>query len=52
MAGKKGLFSRMGTYLTEIVIIIIGITISFAMDDWEKKRSARTDYQNYLVRLQ
>ena len=52
MAGKKGLFSRLGTYLTEIVIIIIGITISFAMDDWEKKRSARTDYQNYLVRLQ
>ena len=52
MAKKKSFFKRIGSYFIEIIIIIIGISLSFALNDWEQKKSARTDYQNYLKRLQ
>ena len=52
MALRKNLFSRLGNYFIEIVIIIIGISLSFALSDWEKKKSDQVDYQNYLKRLQ
>ncbi len=52
MKRRKNIFSRLGSYFIEILIIIIGISISFALNDWEEKKSAQTDYQNYLKRLQ
>ena len=52
MSRKKSVFSLLGRYVSETIIIIIGISISFAISDWEKKRSARTSYQDYLERLQ
>lgn len=52
MALRKNIFSRLGNYFIEIVIIIIGISLSFALSDWEKKKSDQVDYQNYLKRLQ
>lgn len=52
MTKKKSVFSLLGRYVSETIIIIIGISISFAISDWEKKRSARIAYQDYLQRLQ
>ncbi|MEL6812720.1 MAG: DUF6090 family protein [Bacteroidota bacterium] len=52
MAKRKGPLFKIGRYFIEILIIIIGITISFALNDWEKKRSAQADYQSYLKKLQ
>lgn len=51
MAKRKNLFSRLGKYFIEILIIIIGISLSFALNDWEQKESAQEDYKNYLKRL-
>ena len=52
MTRKRNFFSKLGTYFIEIIIIIIGISISFALNDWEKKESAQADYQGYLKKLQ
>ncbi|MEM7085328.1 MAG: DUF6090 family protein [Bacteroidota bacterium] len=52
MAKQNTFFSNIGKYLIEIVIIIIGISLSFALNDWEKKESAQVDYQDYLQKLQ
>jgi len=52
MTRQSRFFSKLGKYLVEIVIIIIGITLSFALNDWEKKKSAQADYQGYLKKLQ
>lgn len=52
MAKQSTFISKLGKYLIEIVIIIIGISLSFALNDWEKKKSAQVDYQGYLKKLQ
>lgn len=51
MKKRKSIFSRLGSYLVEIVIIIIGISLSFALSDWEKRNTANEDYQSYLNKL-
>jgi len=52
MASKKNLFSKLGRYFIEILIIIIGISISFALTDWGQEQTAQADYQSYLKKLQ
>lgn len=52
MAKRKSLFTKVGTYLVEILIIIIGITLSFALNEWKEKRSNHEAYYEYLLSLQ
>ncbi|MEP2936167.1 MAG: hypothetical protein ABJM06_12835 [Gilvibacter sp.] len=52
MAKKKSFSARIGRYLTEILIIIIGISLSFALNDWEQRKSDKKEYSSYLKRLQ
>ena len=52
MARQKNIFSKLGSYFVEILIIIVGVYISFALNDWQQRQSDETDYQNYLKRLQ
>ena len=44
--GKKIL-----TYLVEVIIIILGISISFGLNEWNKQRSDQSDYIKYLENL-
>lgn len=48
---KKSIPKRLGKYLIEIVIIIIGITLSFALNEWNQKQSDNEDYYEYLESL-
>ena len=52
MTKPKRPFARLGKYIVEIVIIIIGISLSFALSDFEKKQASKADYQSYLKKLQ
>lgn len=52
MKNRPGIFGRLGRYLIEIIIIIIGISLSFALNDWDKKRSQEKEYHTYLLNLQ
>lgn len=52
MSEKPSFLRRVTRYLVEILIIIIGITISFALDDWDKRNTDQEDYKNYLINLQ
>jgi hypothetical protein len=52
MPRNTSLPRRLGRYVIEIIIIIIGITLSFALSDWDKRRSAQKNYQTYLENLQ
>jgi len=52
MSKNKSLFSRVGRYLVEIMIIIIGITLSFAVNEWKEGNANKTDYYEHLVSLQ
>ena len=52
MPKKKSFLSKITTYLIEIIIIIIGITISFALNEWSKHNGELKDYQKYLENLQ
>ncbi len=51
MAKKNKLTSKIGRYLIEIVIIIIGITLSFALNEWNQKKSEKEEYFEYLENL-
>ena len=51
MLGKSSLGKRIGRYLIEVIIIIIGITLSFALNEWNVKRLERADYYEYLENL-
>lgn len=51
MLRNTSLPKRLGRYLIEIIIIIIGITLSFALDDWDKRQSEQKDYKGYLENL-
>ena len=51
MKRKTGFLKRIGKYIIEIIIIIIGISLSFALNDWDKNKSERKEYKNYLVSL-
>lgn len=44
---KKGL----GTYLIEILVVIIGITIAFTLDNWSESKKLLKEEQQYLAGL-
>ncbi len=43
--------NRIGRYLIEIIIIIIGISLSFALDDWDKRRNEQKEYRTHLENM-
>ena len=47
----KSLGQKIFTYLIEIIIIILGISISFGLNEWNKQRSDHTEYLKYLENL-
>lgn len=51
MARQRTITAQIGKYLIEIIIIILGISASFALNEWSKKQSNHTDYKKYLESL-
>jgi len=48
---NKNITKKLGRYLTEILVIIIGITLSFALNEWNKSRNDHKAYKNHLENL-
>ena len=48
---NKNTTKRLGRYLAEILVIIIGITLSFALNEWNKSRNDHKAYENHLENL-
>ena len=48
---KNKMMKKLGRYLTEIIVIIIGITLSFALNEWNKSRSDYKAYKSHLENL-
>lgn len=48
---NKSIPKKMGRYLIEILVIIIGITLSFALNEWNKSRNDHKAYENHLESL-
>ena len=47
----KSTTKRLSRYLTEILVIIIGITLSFALNEWNNNRNEYEAYKNHLENL-
>jgi hypothetical protein len=52
MSQRSTLGRTLGRYLSEIIVIIIGITLSFVFDEWRNERKDRRDEHSYLTMLQ
>lgn len=51
ITSKKKFFKILGRYLTEIVVIFIGITISFMFDEWREGRNNRQKEKEFVRSL-
>lgn len=49
---KKGTFLKVGKYLREISVVVIGVAITFIVSDWISGRNEKKDLKRYLDAIQ
>ncbi|MEJ2129988.1 MAG: hypothetical protein P8X81_14255, partial [Woeseiaceae bacterium] len=50
--GKRRHTINWGQAFAEVILIVIGVALALAADDWADRHQERAEEQEYLVRLQ